>query len=882
MSLRRSIQSLLALFRKRDLDQDLDGEVLAHLEMAERDALARGLSPQEARVAARREFGGIEQMKETHRDTRSVRWLENFFTDARYALAGLLRAPGFAAIIISVLGLGIGANVAMFSLVDAVFLKPLPFPNPERIVMIWQAPRPGVTNSTSTPDFVDWRRLGTNFEAMSAEAPVAGVLTGSGDPVSLQGKAVTPAFFQVFGLKPRLGRTFNPEEDQPGASAVVVLSFAAWQAHFEGAKDILNRRLILDGESHQVIGVLPPGAFDRERLDFFKPLLFTPEQLARRDSHWLGVFARLKPGVSVEQGRQQMKAIEAANHHLAPVFKRDWKVVVEQYENLLVGDQLRRSIYIAFGAVALVLLIACANVTNLLLAKGAARRKELAVRATLGASRGRLIAQLLTESLVLCLLGGIAGVAIASLLLSAAGPVLADSLPSTADVSIDYRVLAFAAAVAAAVALLVGILPSLRTSFGSLALSLNQSSRGSSGSHSTVRRIIVVAEVALSLVLVSGALLLFRSLYNLQQVETGIVVDKIMTMSLDLPTPSYPTTQSAALFYDSLADKLQAVPGVAKAGLTSHMPLRWIGNGEGFRVGGGGAAKMINVRFKRVDPGYFETLGIPIVAGRGITKRDGLNAPKVVVINEALAARMSEVAGIRNPIGESAEVTVPQYPRGAANFTPLQVVGVIRNERVTAPGQNNPPVVYVPMAQAPPTHMKLLVRTQADPASVMAGIRAAVREADSGLAIANVATMQEIRDRTLSGASRPAWVIGAFACVAALLAALGLYGVLSHAVAQQRREIGIRMALGARSKDVVIQILRHAFVTVAVGLALGMVGAFAMTRVMQSLLYQVSPLDPLALTAACAAMLIVGLAAGFVPANRAAHVDPVTTLRDEA
>ena len=873
-----AINRVLALFRRQRLDEDLDAEVRAHLELAERDAIEAGMPPDQARLAARRAFGGIEQMKEEHRDSRSVRWIETVLRDFRYGLASLVRDPGFSLVAVGVLALGIGANVAMFSLVDAVLLKPIPFPEPERIVRVWEAPRPGVTNATSTPDFLDWKRLGTVFEALSAEQSVSAALTGAGEPTRLSGKAVTTGYFRVFATNALLGRTFLPEEDQPGAAPVVVLSHAAWQTYFGADAGILERRPILDGEPHQVVGVLPPGAFDRDRAEFWKPLVFTPDQ-QERGFHWLTVHGRLRGGATLTQAREQMRSIDAALEDIQPTFKRDWTIVVEPYENLLVGDGLRRSIFVAFGAVAIVLLIACANVANLLLAKGAAHRKELAVRAALGAGRGRLVAQLLTESLVLCLAGGIAGVTLASLLIQVVTPVLWQSIPYTAEVGIDLRVLGFAAAVALGVALLVGTLPSLRTNFGRLAQSLNQSSRGSSGTHAVLRRAIVTGEVALSLVLVCGAVLLFRSLLNLQQLDTGVRVENIITMSADLPTHGYPSPESAALFYEAVAQQLEAAPGVEQAALTSHLPLRWIGNGEGLHVAG--VEEPVNVRFKRVDAGYFETLDIPLLAGRGITNRDGRGAPAVVVINEALAARLSDVSGMANPVGQRVRISCPDYEVGGSSIRDFEIAGIIRSERVGGPGRADPAVAYVALAQAPRPDVKILVRTQAEPTDVMPAIREAIREIDPNLPLGDIATLRQVRSGTLSGISRPAWVIGAFATVAALLAALGLYGVLAHAVTQQRREIGIRMALGARTQDVLSHVLRNALKMVFVGLAVGLAGAFALTRVIQSLLFDVSPLDPVALAAACISMAVIGLLAALLPASRAAAVEPMAVLRDE-
>ena len=878
MTIRRSLHALLALFRRRHLDQDLESEILAHLELAEQDALARGVSPEEARWAARRSFGRIAQMKEEHRGRRSLRWIETLLRDLRYGLASLLPSPGFTCVIIGVLALGIGANVAMFSVVDAVLLKPLPFPGPNLIVSVWEAPKPGVVNATSAPDFLDWKRLATVFQALSAELPISAALASQDEPLRLSGKAVTADYFQVFGTTARLGRTFTPEEDRPGASPVVVLSHAAWQNRFAADPNILHRRLILDGVSHQVIGVLPAGVFDRDETQFWKPLIFTPNQQLRQ-IHWLTVYGRLRAGITLSQARDRMQAIHAALTAAAPIEDREATIEVEPLAHLLVGAGLARSLAVAFGAVGLVLLIACANVANLLLARGATRTRELAVRAALGASRSRLVAQLLTESLALCLVGGVTGLAVAWSLIRIATPMFAESLPFTADVSLNLRVLAFAALAALAVGLLSGTLPALKISFGNLVESLNRSTRAVSGAHTRVRRAIVIGEVALSLVLVCGALLLFRSLLKLQQLDTGIRVENVTTMSVDLPVGAYPAPPQATLFYQALAQRLKATPGIAQVGITNYLPLQWISNGEAIQLAG--VEKLVRVRLKRIDPGYFPTFGIPLLAGRGIATQDREGTPLVIVINQALAARLMQLTGRKNPIGMRVHVSYPGYVEKREFLPELEVVGVIRSERVSAPGDPDPPVVYAPLAQLPDPRIKLFVLARNATTNVMPAVHAALHSIDPSLPLGDVATMEHVRRATLSGASRPAGLIGAFAAVAVLLTIIGLYGVLSQAVTQQRREIGIRMALGARSFDVLSHVLCNALHMVLVGLVLGLLGAFALTRIISSMLFQTSPLDPFTLTVTCLLMLFIGLLAGFIPANRAARVDPVATLRDE-
>jgi putative ABC transport system permease protein len=878
MTLRRATAALLALFRNRRLDDELESEVRAHLELAEQDAIAAGLSPEEARRAARRSFGGIEQMKEAHRDRRSVRPIETLVRDFRYGLASLARNPGFSVVAIGVLALGIGANTAMFSIVDAVLLKPLPFPEPERMVRVWETPPSSSPNVTNTLTFLDWKRQDTLFEALSVESRTRAAVATGGDVVRVPGKLVSADYFQVFGVKPLVGRAFSPGEDQPGAAPVVVLSYSFWQTQFGGDTEVLRRDLTLDGEAHTIIGVLPAGSFDRDEAGFWKPLIFAPEQL-NRVQHWLPVVGRLRAGVSLEQARAKMSVLRARLAGERPAWKKEWGFGVDPFAQYLVGDTLRRSIYLVFGAVLLVLLIACANVANLVLAKGASRRKEMALRAALGASRGRLVGQLLTESLVLCLLGGAAGVAVAYLLLHAAAPLVASSLPFTAELSLDLRVLGFAAAAAMAALILAGLLPSFQTSFSMLSSSLNQAARGSSGSSAVVRRTIVVAEVAASVVLICGAALLFKSLARLQQVDAGVRIDHVITMSADLPTTAYPTPESATQFYETIVEQLRAVPGVEQASVTLNLPLEGVQWGESIRLPG--AEGVLSVRVKPVDPWYFSTLEIPVESGRGIEDRAHTDAQPVMVINQEVARHLLSDYGVANPIGRTVSIGLPGYGPVPESTTSVQIVGVICSERTSGLHAQNHRVAYVPLAQVPRQDMKLVVRTQIEPLAAMSGIREAVRQVDPNLPLSDVRTMEQVKEQSMLWARQPSWVVGAFAGVAALLAALGLYGVLAHAVAQQRREIGIRMALGAQQGDVLSYVLRNAISMVIVGLAGGMAGAFALTRVLKSLLFETSTLDPLALIVACASMTLVSILAAWVPASRAARVDPITVLRDE-
>jgi len=876
VKIRFALRRLLALVRKRRLDGELDGEILAHIEMAELDAIASGLSREEARRVARRGFGGIQQMKEDHRDQRSVRWVENLWRDVRYGMASLARDPGFTTVTIGLLALGIGANTAMFSIVNAVLLKPLPFPEPERMVRVWETPAASQRNPTTTLTFLDWKRQGDVFEALAAEESFKAAVATDGDPVRLSGKMVSADYFNVFHVQAQIGRTFVPGEDQPGAALVVVLSHSLWQRQFGGDPGILKRDLLLDGQPHRIIGVLPKGSFDRHEARVWKPLIFAPDQM-NRGQHWLHVVGRLRPGVSIEQAQAKMRALRAS---LAGVIaQKDWGFTVDPFARLLVGDTLRRSIYLAFASVLLVLLIACANVANLVLAKGATRRKEMALRTALGAGRGRLIAQLFTESLVLCLLGGIAGIAVAYLLLHAATPLVAASLPFTADLSLDLSVLGFAAVAVMTVLILTGLLPSLQTSFGKLSGSLNQAARGSSGSSAAVRRTIVIGEVAASVVLICGAALLFKSLAKLQQVDAGVRIDHVITMSADLPSAAYPAPETAIAFYEAVVERLRSLPGVEQASVSIGLPLEGVRWGEFITLPG--VKDELLVRVKMVDPWYFPTLQIPVESGRGIEVRDRTGAPPVMVINQEVARHLSSAFGMSNPVGRAVGIYLPGYGPIPESPVSPRIVGVIRNERTSGLHAPIEPVIYVPLAQFPRQDINLVVRTRSDPQAAVSGIREAVRQVDAHLPLGDVRTMEQVKKHSMLWATEPTWVAGAFAGVAALLAALGLYGVLAHAVTQQRREIGIRMAVGARPGDVVSHTLRDALSMLLVGLVLGLGGAFALTRVLKSLLFQVSALDPAALAVACFLMTLVGLLSALIPASCAARVDPMTVLRDE-
>jgi putative ABC transport system permease protein len=885
VTLRRRVARLRALVTATRLDRELNDEIAAHLELAERDARARGLDPAAARREALAAFGGIDQVREIHRDDRSVRWIENAFRDVRYAIAGLRREPAFACIAIGVLALGIGANTAVFSIVDGTLLKPLPFPDPERLVRMWETPSATTTNSTTALNFTELNRRLRTFEAFSGEADVNATAELNGEPTRLAGRIVSANHFDVFGIAPFIGRTFRSDEDRPGANHVIVLSHAAWQQYFGADPSILSRDVRLDGVLHRVVGVMPAGVLDRDRrfarmdvVSFWKPLGLTPEQLAA-GSHWLNPVGRLRKGVSLNEAQRDMLDARAAIADLIPAWKKNWSVRVEPFDAALVDEQLRRSLFVALGAVVLVLLITCANLTNLLLSRGVARQKEIAVRTAIGATRARLVSQLLIESLVLALAGGAAGVALAALLLRVAMPLLPVDVPFTAEIMLNARVLAFALIVAVAASALIGVLPALRLSSGSAAAALRAATRGASTGHAGVRRLIVGAEVAMTIVLLCGSVLLFKSLMHLQHVDIGARIANVVSASIDIARDSYPTPEQAAAFYRRFVDRVRAVPGVEAAAMAGDVPLEGTG-GEFLRLPGR-SDERLNVRFKRAGDGYFETIGVPVVAGRTFTDHDRIGAPWVTVINEELAAQLRSTFNIADPVGRLVDLPAIGYGSPTVRQS-MTVIGIVKNEKVQGDLRAAmDPIAYVPLAQAPLLWTKLALRTAGSPSAIIPAVREALRQVDPNVALAQVRTLEELRALSLSGMLEPAWLIGIFAMLSALLAALGLYGVVSHSVTHQRREIGIRMALGAGSRSVISLVVRHVLTTIVFGSIAGLAAAVAATRVMRTLLFGVSALDPAAFITAAVVMALVGVTAALIPATRATRVDPTTALRQE-
>ena len=808
--------------------------------------------------------------------------MTTLFKDVAYATRILRRSPGFTLTALLTLALGIGANTAIFSVVNATLLRPLPFPHPERIVAIQnQYKALGLDSaSASVADYIDYRKQRQLFSEVAAINTEDFNLTGGDHPERLQCGEATSGLFTVLGIRPVLGRVFTYDEDRPGRNQVVLLTEGLWKRRFGADPSVLGRTIRLNGKPYTVVGIVPPVLDWFAPLDAWIPTGFTPEQMApqRRDIQFLFILARLQPGVSIARARAGMAAFGS---RLAKDFpdayppSSGWAIRVDALNELLVGD-VRGGLIVLLAAVGLVLLIACANVANLLLARATGRMRELSIRAALGAARGRIARQLLTESAVLGLLGGAAGILLASWgvgLLVKAGP---RELPRLDEVTIDGRVLAFTAAITFLTSVLFGLAPVLQVLTGNLHDLLKQGARGTAGSlrrHRT-RSALVMAEVALSLVLLAGAGLLLRSFASLEKVDPGFRARNVLTFSVSLPPAGYGTPARTSGFFHTLLDRIAALPGVTAAGAVNPLPFSGSNSSGSFLIEGrsipsGGVAPHADQRV--VSPGYFAAMGIPLRRGRLLADSDRAGAPLAVVIDDALAQQYFRN---QDPIG--------QHVRDGSGGPWAVVAGIVGHVEHNALDDHlRKATLYWSYLQHPAQSLEFVVHTSRDPLSLVNAVESEVSSLDKDVPVFDVKTMDQRVAASLANRRFAASLLGVFALVALLLAAVGLYGVMAQSVLQRSREIGVRMALGAESGRVLRMILGQGAVLVAGGLFAGTVAALALTSLMKSLLFAVRPADPLTFACVVGLLLIVALAAAYLPARRATRLDPVTTLRDE-
>jgi putative ABC transport system permease protein len=799
-----------------------------------------------------------------------------FRHDLRHAVRLLVRQPGITVVAVLTLALGIGANAAIFSAVDAVLLRPLPWPEPDRMVMIWEKrPQEGVMNNSVAPaDYVDWSKSATLFTAMSGYMTTAADLTGQGEPVRLNAAAVSAAFPDVFGVRMARGRFFRKDEEISGHHRVVVLSHGLWAERFGADAGIVGRALTLNGVPHEVVGVLEPFEFIDKDIEIWAPLaLEGGPQPPPRANHFLNVYARLKPGTTVAQARAEMHAIgERLSREYPDTNRRHGSHVVPLRDELVAP--VRAGLLLLLAAVGFVLLIACVNVANLLLARAVSRRREIAVRAALGAGRLRLASQGLTESLVLALLGGLAGLIVAWWALAALPYLAAEAGPVVGldRVRIDARVLGFTLLLSLAMGALFGLLPAWQLARQDVNESLRDGGRSIAGGRRRLRVALVVAEVALASLLLVGAGLALRSFRTILAGDPGIRPAGVMTALVTLPNTRYrePEAKTAAVL--AIEQRLAAVPGVRQVGGTSQLPMAGMDSRSGIAIQGYEPVSDTPTRshWRAVTPGYFDAIGMTLVRGRGFTRTDDTRAPVVVVVNETFARRYFSNA---SPIGGRVRLGGTEEWR--------EIVGIVRDVRHWGLSAPVNPEMYMPFDQFPLGNVVFTLAAFGPAESLAPDLRAAVRSVDPDLVVSRVRTMEQVLAQSVERQRVTMLLLATFGGVALLLAAAGIYGVMAHLVSLRTSEIGIRMTLGARPRDVLQQIMREAVVQTTIGLGIGLAGAVILMRAFRTMLHEVSPSDPLTLAGVALILLASALLACYVPARRAMRVDPVTALRAE-
>jgi putative ABC transport system permease protein len=803
------------------------------------------------------------------------------FADIRYALRSLWKSPGFTIVAVLTIALGLGANTAIFSFLDGVLLRPLAYPEPERLVQLWEKPPGGLRNGISALNFQDWQRQSTSLTGMAAATGRTATLSGSGEPRQLRINQVSTPYFDVLGVSAVLGRTFVQGEDAAGKDHVLVLTRRFWQSQFGGDPQIVGKDVIVDNEPYTIVGVLPAGEFDRRWADVWMPLAFPAD--AVRNFHYLSAIARLKPGVSLEQAQAEMSQIAAGIAERYPAIKKDWGATVDRLIDRVVGAQLKQSLTVLMAAVGAVLLIGCANLANLLLARGALRSREVTIRAALGASRIRLIRQLLTESLVLSAFGGLAGLVLGFFMfrgiLSQLPPF---SLPAHAAVGINLRVMLFLAALTLGTGIVFGIFPALQASRRDPVDSLKESGRGAAGSRRRVvlRNVLIVSQVALAFVLLCGAGLMIRSFNRLTSVDAGFDATNVITMSFQLVMGRDVDGDRLNNYVNQAIEAVRAVPGVQEAAMTSALPMQGWGFGMPFRIAGRSVdpSRRPACFFKIVTPGYFGALGMKLRKGRRFTERDAKGALPVTVINETFARQQFPN---EDPIGK--QVMIEQIITGKRELgaeVPWEVVGVVADEKVGSLDSTSQGV-YVSYAQSPIVGISLLARSSGDPERLTRSIQQAIWRLDKNQALPDVRTLEQIKSDSLGSTRLRTMLLAIFAGVALVLAVVGVYGVLSYVTAQRAQEFGVRAALGASGWDLIRLVVSGGAWPVVAGLAVGLGGAVAMTRWLQGLLFETTPNDPVTMTAVGVLLLLAALVASLLPARRAARIDPVTALRIE-
>jgi putative ABC transport system permease protein len=808
--------------------------------------------------------------------------MANFARNIRFGLRLLLKNPGFTSVALLALVLGIGANTAIFSIVYATLLSPMPYPNPDQLVIVWSKVNGG-RNGVSAGDFLDWKRQSTVFQSLCAWTGGSFALASSDHPEMIQTRLTTPGFNDMVGTPFFLGRDFLPEEGQVGREHVVIMTHRLWMERFGSDREIIGKPIRLNGEPYTVVGVLATGQPDRLESQLFVPLAFKPEQI-NHEFHFILVMGRLKPGVTIQQANADMDSVTRHIAEVYPKSNKGWGAAVEPLQNDFISKDTIKNLWLLMGAVGFILLIACVNVANLLLARGTARQREIAVRAALGATRWQLFAQFLTESVALSLIGGVLGISLAWGLLKVIVAMIPPfTLPSEADFHLNLPVLFFSLAASILCGVLFGCAPAWQTAQLNLSDTLKESGRASTGAgRHGLRRTLVVVEFALALTLLAGAGLVIHSFWKLSRVDLGFRQDHILTFFLPVTNEHFKSPEQMIVFYRQLLDKIGSLPGVTAVSASTGMPIIGTNFGMPFNLAGQAVddpSSRPGAGFNMVTPEYFHTFGIRMLQGRALTEQDAAGGLPVAVVNETFAKKyLSKV----DPLMQ--RVVVEQLIPGVTNLGPpieWQIVGVYHDVHNGGVRREGFPEIDVPFWQSPWPQAGLAVRTLGDTAGLTKSIAAVVQTLDSELPLDQVKTMDQLVHESLASDRFSTVLFASFAGLALLLAAIGIYGVTSFAVAQRTHEIGLRIALGAGPQQVLGLVLGEGMLLALVGLGVGLAGTYFVGHVMKSMLYQVNIIDPEAISAVAAVLLLSALLACYIPARRATQVDPMVALRDE-
>jgi len=877
------------VFSKRHVEADLQDEVRSHLQMLTDEHLRDGMSPEEAQRTAGIELGGVEQVKEQVREQRLGNWLHSLYSDSRFALRQLLKNPGFTTVTLLTIALGIGVNTAIFSVIDAVLLRPLPFHDPARLVACKSIDTKDPTQGgdISYPAFLDWRAQSHSFQAMSVYNVTSFTYTGGEQPESIRSAVVSANLFSTLGVSPALGRTFANDEDQPAnAQPAVILSYEFWQSHFGGDPNVLGRPLTLDSDQYTVVGIMPPRfqfPVQKERVELWVTIAHDLKgklgMATQRGASYLDVIARLNPAVTLPQAQSDVELVQQRLNRQYPE-NRPRGVKIESEAEDITGN-MRPMLMVLLGAVAFVLLIACANVASLLLARATVRHKEFTVRFALGAGRATIIRQLLVESTLLAVLGGALGLFIAYWATNALVSMTPDGLARASEIHLDLHVLAFTFFVALATGLLFGLAPAIQASRLNLHSDFAASGRAASrGTETTrLRSALVVSQLAISFVLLIGAGLLLRSFNRLLHVDPGFRPNHVLTFLLDVPSEHHPRPQRAA-FVEQLLQSTRALPGVKSASAIFGLPLDQDRSAfTTLEIEGQPVLKSQRPRiaFRLVESQYFQTMGIRLLKGRTFSPEDEQGGLPVAIVNETLARNM--FLG-QNPIGRRIQANISF---GENQEPPMrEIVGVVADVKSEGIGEAAVPEVYAP--QTPTDFIgetTIVVRTATDPNSLISTMRSLVASMDKDVPLRDVKTLDAYVSGSISAPRFQALLLAVFAVLAFALTAIGLYGVIAYSVAQRSREIGIRIALGAEQRSISLMVLRQGGWLALIGVALGLLASFFAARLIRALLYGIQPIDPITFVVVPLLFVAVALLASYIPARRASHVDPMVALRYE-